>query len=95
MGGFFDDLVKHGGKPCVVKRATIMAVVVGTILVAINHGSCVCMGMFDMMCLTQSLLTYLVPYTVSTLSSVMAISSRDGSDLDPEGCSLGKNPAQE
>ena len=56
----------------VVQRALLMSAIVGTLLVLINHGSCVMKGMFGSMCLIQSILTYFVPYGVSTVSSVMA-----------------------
>ena len=58
----------------VVKRALIMAAVVGTILVGINHGMCLYQGHFNSVCLFQSALTFMVPYLVSTVSSVLAMS---------------------
>ena len=58
----------------VVRRALIMAAVVGMILVAINHGMCLFKGHFNSVCLLQSALTFLVPYMVSTVSSVLAMS---------------------
>lgn len=57
----------------VVHRAFVMAVIVGTVLVLINHSSCVMKGMFGKVCMIQSILTYFVPYGVSTVSSVMAL----------------------
>lgn len=60
----------------VVQRALVMAVIVGTVLVLINHSSCVMKGMFGRLCLIQSILTYFVPYGVSTVSSVMALSRK-------------------
>ncbi|MEM9943076.1 MAG: nitrate/nitrite transporter NrtS [Planctomycetota bacterium] len=57
----------------VVRRALIMAVVVGLVLVTINHGMCIYKGHFGWICGIQSALTVLVPYTVSTISSVLAI----------------------
>ncbi len=58
----------------VVKRALIMSAVVGTILVGINHGMCLYQGHFDGVCLCQSTVTFMVPYLVSTISSVLAMS---------------------
>ena len=57
---------------CVVKRALVISAIVGTILVAINHGNCIVMGHFGFTCAVQSGLTFLVPYCVSTVSSVLA-----------------------
>lgn len=61
----------------VVKRALIMAAVVGTILVGINHGMCFYSGKFGLTCMWQSALTFVVPYVVSTVSSVLAMSEFD------------------
>ena len=60
----------------VVRRSLIMAVIVGSILVTINHGMCITKAMFNMTCLFQSVLTFFVPYAVSTVSSVLAIMDR-------------------
>ncbi len=57
----------------VVRRALVYLVVVGTILVAINHGDALLQGDIDGTRLLKIFLTPLVPYLVSTLSSVSAI----------------------
>lgn len=75
MNRILDDILKYGLTPSVTTRAMTMSIVVGTILVGINHGYCIWTGHYDVICLGQSLLTYLVPYSVSTLSSVLAISN--------------------
>ncbi len=64
----------------VVRRALLFAVVVGAILIAINHGAAIVRGEVDAGRLVQMGLTLLVPYTVSTLSSVLAMRAleRDG-----------------
>ncbi len=54
-----------------------MAVIVGTVLVLINHGMCIYSGKFGAICLLQTGLTFLVPYSVSTISSVMAMADDD------------------
>jgi hypothetical protein len=64
--------------PAVVRRAFLMAVVVGTLLIAINHGRCMLSNKFGSMCLIASALTFFVPYAVSTYSSILAI--RNSSD---------------
>jgi hypothetical protein len=56
----------------VVRRALVLAAIVGTILVAINHGKCILSGHFNAYCLVSCILTMMVPYFVSTISSVMA-----------------------
>lgn len=56
----------------VVRRSLILSVIVGTVLVMINHGSCILSGHFGTTCAVQSGLTFLVPYCVSTVSSVLA-----------------------
>lgn len=57
----------------VVRRAFVYLVVVGAVLIAINHGDAIVRGDFDGSRLAKMLLTPVVPYVVSTLSSVSAI----------------------
>ena len=60
----------------VVRRAASYAVVVGAILIAINHGDALIRADLDATRLFKMGLTVLVPYTVSTLSSVQALRGR-------------------
>ena len=62
----------------VARRALGFALVVGAILIAINHGQAIVRGEIDRGRLLQMGLTLLVPYAVSTLSSVMAIRELGG-----------------
>ncbi len=62
----------------VVRRALGYAVVVGAILIAINHGAALWRGELSVGRGLQMALTVLVPYTVSTLSSVAALRSLRG-----------------
>jgi hypothetical protein len=55
-----------------VLRALKFAAVVGSILIAINHGDALLAGDLGTRRLLKMGLTVLVPYTVSTLSSVGA-----------------------
>jgi hypothetical protein len=59
--------------PSVVRRAATYAVVVGTILVTINHGDRILAGTVSGFRFLQMGLTVMVPYCVSTLSSVQAL----------------------
>jgi hypothetical protein len=59
--------------PAVVRRALGYALVVGMILIGINHGVALLRGDVDAGRLLQMLLTAVVPYCVSTSSSVGAI----------------------
>ncbi len=59
--------------PSVVKRAWKTAALVGTILVAINHGDAIMKGQVGTGRAARIGLTVLVPYLVSTFSSVGAI----------------------
>ena len=62
----------------VVRRALFYAVVVGTVLNVINHSMCpMCVfhGCMNVKCTVQMFLTACVPYVVSTLSSVQAITA--------------------
>ena len=61
--------------PRVVRRALLYALVVGAVLIAINHGDALLAGQVGAARLWKMGLTVLVPYTVSTLSSVGALRS--------------------
>ena len=63
--------------PAVVRRALGYAVVVGAILIAINHADALARGELDLVRGLKMGLTILVPYTVSTLSSVQALRGQD------------------
>lgn len=54
-------------------RAGKTALLVGTLLVAINQGDALVAGAFNLALAAKALLTYLVPYCVSTWSSVGAL----------------------
>lgn len=60
----------------VVRRALGYAVVVGSVLVSINHGDALLRGELDSARLLRIGLTVMVPYVVSTLSSVAALRQR-------------------
>ena len=65
-------------RPAVVRRALGFAVVVGPILISINHADALLRGDIDSVRLLKMALTVLVPYCVSTLSSVNAIRDTEG-----------------
>ena len=65
--------------PSVVKRALKYAVVVGLILITINHSDAILQGHVSRARLFKMALTVLVPYVVSTLSSVGALRDRSKS----------------
>ena len=68
--------------PEVVRRALGYALVVGAILIAINHADALARGELDLVRGIKMGLTVLVPYVVSTLSSVQALRQR-GSAVGP------------
>jgi len=59
-------------RPEVVRTALRFALIVGPILVLINHGDTIIAGAMDTTTWLKSALTMLIPYTVSTLSSISA-----------------------
>ena len=59
--------------PSVVRRALKVAFMVGTLLALINHADAVLAGTFALKNFVQVVLSYLVPYTVSTYSAVHAL----------------------
>src|SRR5262245_4335751 len=64
----------------VVRRALTYAVVVGAVLIAINHADALAHGELGSARLLKMGLTLLVPYAVSTLSSVQALQEQLRSD---------------
>jgi hypothetical protein len=60
-----------------VKRALSYAIVVGAVLISINHGDAILRGDITRGRLAKMALTVLVPYIVSTLSSVGAMRERN------------------
>ena len=67
------DWVRLVFSKSVVRRAARYAVVVGSVLVTINHGDAILRGEVDGHRLLRIALTYCVPYCVSSFSSVGAI----------------------
>lgn len=59
----------------VVRRSLRVALVVGALLVAINHGDHLLAGQMDATAWLKVALTFLVPYGVSTYASLGAIRS--------------------
>jgi hypothetical protein len=60
-------------EPNVVRRALAFAFVVGSVLVAINHGDALLSGGMTPARWLKAGLTVMVPYVVSTWSSVLAL----------------------
>ncbi len=63
----------------VVRQALFYAVVVGMLLAVINHGDAILHGDIDVGRIVKIALTCLVPYAVSTLSSVKALRASNSS----------------
>lgn len=66
----------------VVRRALGYAVVVGAILISINHGDALLAGEIDRGRALKMGLTVIVPYVVSTLSSVSALREGRGDSTE-------------
>ena len=62
----------------VVGRSTRVALLVGTLLVLINHGDSLLAGRVTVTDCIKMLMTYCVPYCVSTYASVFAILGESG-----------------
>ena len=60
----------------VVHRALIIALVVGPILVLINQGDYLLAGEWSKFSWLKAILTFIVPYLVSTVSSLLSITRR-------------------
>ena len=57
--------------PAVIRRAAKIAFVVGIILMFINHGDKIVMGHMTTLAWMKSALTFLVPYSVSTVTAIL------------------------
>ena len=73
------EWLQTAGTPSVVRRALTTAFVVGTILIVINHGDALLRLDIDATRAAKMGLTVMVPYLVSTISSVQATRVLDGS----------------
>lgn len=71
-GGRAATWLHLAAEPAVVRRGLAYAMVVGAILVAINHGDALLAGHMDLGRWLRAALTVIVPYCVSTASSVAA-----------------------
>jgi Mg/Co/Ni transporter MgtE len=58
--------LKHAGNKVIVWRSIKVALIVGTILALINHFDVIFTGKLTSTIIFQVLLTYFVPYSVST-----------------------------
>ena len=67
------DWLRIATRKDVVVRGFKVAAVVGTVLVAINQGNVLLSGEWSGEVLAKILMTYMVPYCVSTYASVAAI----------------------
>ena len=54
-----------------LRRSTVIALVVGTLLVAINQGDALVAGRWDMALVWKVPLTYLVPFVVATWGALL------------------------
>ena len=60
----------------VVKSSLKVSLIVGTVLALINHGPAIVQMSLGMDRVVQIVLTYIVPYSVSTYSAVKAIQNQ-------------------
>lgn len=67
----------------VVRRAARTAGIVSVLLIAINHGDAILRGDVSARRVFQMCLTVLVPYSVSTTSSVLALLSAQKGEGGP------------
>jgi len=66
----------------VMRRALYTSLIVGIVLIAINHGDAIIKKQMDSVRLFRMCLTVVVPYVVSTVSSVSTVlSMKNGDDL--------------
>ncbi|WED27295.1 nitrate/nitrite transporter NrtS [Vibrio sp. DW001] len=66
------DVLNTAKQPSILKRSTKVALIVGTILMFINHGDAIFAGELESARLGKIIITYFVPFLVSTQASVTA-----------------------
>ncbi|MCG7587804.1 nitrate/nitrite transporter NrtS [Photobacterium sp. OFAV2-7] len=66
------DALDIAFSPAIVRRSVKVSLLVGTILMIINHGDAILAGELDQFRVMKILLTYIVPYLVSTQAGVAA-----------------------
>ena len=64
------EWLKSATHPATMRRAWATSLMVGTLLIAINHGHAIIAGQITRERIFQMFLTVIVPYVVSTASSV-------------------------
>lgn len=64
-------------RPDIVRRSLKVGLIVGTILVMINQGDAILTGSVTGTQVIKILLTYCVPYAVSTYASVASVRAND------------------
>jgi len=73
MAASWQQWFRQATEPKIVRRGLKMAVIVGSCLIAINHGDAIFRGDLPVSRLAKMALTLVVPYVVSTVSSVGAL----------------------
>ncbi len=68
--------LKLAAQPRVVQNAAKVALLVGSILALINHGSAIWQLSLSPIAMLQIVATYFVPYCVATYSSVSMLQSQ-------------------
>jgi hypothetical protein len=76
------DWLRIASTKSIVVRGLKYGLVVGSLLIAINHGNAIIDATVDSARVIQMMLTLLVPYCVSTASSVGAIIDHRQSKTD-------------
>ncbi|ENM5749121.1 nitrate/nitrite transporter NrtS [Vibrio mimicus] len=66
------DFIATAKTPSILKRSMKVAAIVGTVLMMINHGDVLLAGQIESERVLKILLTYMVPFCVSTQASVSA-----------------------
>lgn len=68
----YKEFIQTAASAVILHRSVKVALIVGTVLMMINHGDAILRGELDLTRVSKILLTYLVPFCVSTHASVSA-----------------------
>lgn len=78
MASLWEIAIKVSLRPSIVKRALRYAVVLGLVLISFNQGDAILHGEITSARLVQMALMVMVPYALSSLSSVGALRKHGG-----------------
>jgi hypothetical protein len=79
---FVADLWRSARRPAVLRRCTVIALVVGTLLSLVNQGDVLLAGRLDGVAGLRIAANYLIPFLVSNLGAMTSLPGRGAPPRD-------------